>query len=71
MQFLIILLTLVIWGLIFWLLWWGLGEIKLPEPFNKAAVVMLVLASIVIIVGVLTGTIPPFPFLATLLTVKK
>lgn len=63
MLLLAMLLTLVIWGLILWILWWGLGQVALPEPFNKVAVVILVLASIVIVIGILTGSIAPFPFL--------
>lgn len=67
MLFLIVLLTLVIWGLIFWLFWWGLEKIAPPEPFNKVATFVLVLGSIVVVIGVLMGSIPPFPFLTSLL----
>lgn len=65
-----ILLSLVIWGLIFWLLWWGLGKLELPEPFNKAVVVVLVVASVVVVIGLLTGGIPPFAFLSSTLNLK-
>jgi hypothetical protein len=58
-----LLLSLVIWGVIFWVLWWGLGRIGLAEPFNKVAVVVLVVASIVVLIGLLTGQVAPFPFL--------
>lgn len=64
MTLLSLLVSLVIWGLMFYLLWWGLGKIGLPEPFNKVAIVILVLASIVVIIGLLTGGIAPFPFLS-------
>ena len=70
MEFLIILLSLVIWGLIFWLLWWGLEKIAVPEPFNKVAVVVLVIGSIVVVIGVLMGSIPPFSFLNSLLKTR-
>jgi hypothetical protein len=63
MQIIALLLSLVIWGLVFWLLWWGLGKIGLAEPFNKVATVILVLASIVVVIGLLTGSVAPFPFL--------
>lgn len=55
-----LLLTLVIWGIIFYVLWWGLGRIGLPEPFNKIAVVILVLATVYVLIGILTGSITPF-----------
>ena len=61
-----LLLSLVIWGIIFWVLWWGLGKIGLAEPFNKVAVVILVIASIVVLIGLLTGQIAAFPFLLKL-----
>ena len=59
-----LLISLVIWGLIFWLLWWGLGAVGIPEPFHKVAVVILVVAAIIVIIGLLTGSIASFPFLA-------
>jgi hypothetical protein len=61
-----LLLSLVIWGFIFYVLWWGIGRLALPEPFNKGAVVVLVVASIVVVIGLLIGSISPFPFLVSL-----
>ena len=58
-----LLISLVIWGLIFWLLWWGLGAVGIPEPFHKVFVVILVVAAIVVVIGLLTGGVAPFPFL--------
>lgn len=63
MALITILLSLVIWGLIFWLLWWGLGKVGLPEPFNKVATIILVVASIIVVIGLLMGSIAPFGFL--------
>ncbi len=54
------LITLVIWGLIFWLLWWAIGAVGLPEPFNKVATVILVLAAVIVVIGILTGSVAPF-----------
>jgi hypothetical protein len=65
-----ILLSLVIWGLIFWILWWALGAVGIPEPFHKVAVVILVVAAVVIVIGLLTGTVAPFAFLGTGLGIK-
>lgn len=53
-----LLVTLVIVGLIFWLMWWFIGYIGLPEPFNKVAMVLIGLAALVYLVGLLTGTVP-------------
>lgn len=63
MTILALLLSIVIWGLVFWLLWWALGVIGLPEPFAKVATVILVIAAIIVILGLLTGQVAPFPFL--------
>ena len=63
MGLLTLLISLVIWGLIFYICWWGLGKIGLPEPFNKVVIVILVLVTIIVLIGLLMGTIPPFAFL--------
>ncbi len=63
MSILSLLFTLVIYGIIFYVLWWALGKIALPEPFNKIATVILVLATVIVLIGILTGSIHPFPFL--------
>jgi uncharacterized membrane protein YwzB len=49
------LVYLVICGLILYVLWWGLGKIGLPEPFNKIATVLLVLVTVVILINFLLG----------------
>ena len=61
-----ILLSLVVWGLIFWLVWWALGQMGLPEPFHKAITVVLALAAVVVVIGLLVGSIAPFGFLVGL-----
>ena len=50
--------TIIIVGLIFWLIWWFLGTVGLPEPFNKVASVLIALAAIVFLIGILTGQVP-------------
>lgn len=64
MEFISILISLVIWGIVFYVLWWALGKVGLPEPFNKVATVVLVLASVVVVIGLLMGEIAPFAFLS-------
>lgn len=64
MSLLALLLTVIIWGLIFYVLWWGLSTVALPEPFAKIATVILVIAAIYVVFGILTGSIAPFPALS-------
>ena len=54
--------TIIIVGLIFWLIWWFLGTVGLPEPFNKVASVLIALAAIVFLIGILTGQVPLIKF---------
>lgn len=63
MSLLVLLLSIVIWGIIFWILWWALGAINPPEPWHKVATVILVLATVIVLIGLLTGQIEPFPIL--------
>jgi len=55
----------IIWlavvGLIFYVLWWALGKIGLPEPFNKVATVLLVVVGALVLIYFLLGLIgsPP------------
>lgn len=63
MSIITLLLSLIIWGLIFYVIWWGLAKIALPEPFAKVATVVLVVAAIIVVIGLLTGSVHTFPFL--------
>jgi uncharacterized membrane protein YwzB len=47
------LVTLVVAGLIFWVLWWGLNKINPPEPFMKVGSVVLVLAACIFLINFL------------------
>lgn len=44
---------LVVAGLIYFILDWGIKKIGLPEPFNKIATVLLVLLVIVVAINAL------------------
>lgn len=59
------LITLVIYliivGLIFYVVWWALDAIGIPEPFNKVIRVVLVLAAMLIVVNLLLGFLPAGP----------
>lgn len=61
-----ILLTLLVWGIIFYVLWWAWNAIALPEPFFKVGQVVLVVAAVIVLIGIFTGSIAPFPFLTTI-----
>jgi hypothetical protein len=48
-----LLITLVIGGLIFWLIWWFLGYVGIPEPFNKVARVLVGLFALIFLINIL------------------
>ena len=52
---LVVILSLVIWGLLFWLAYWGLGQLAIPQPFNTVIRVLLVVAAIIVVIGALSG----------------
>lgn len=58
-----LLIWLVVMGLIFWLLWWFVGFVALPEPFNKVARVIIGLVAFIILVYLLLGILGPMPTL--------
>jgi hypothetical protein len=48
-----LLVTIVIAGLIFWLIWWFIGYVGVPEPFNKVIRVILGLAVLIFLINIL------------------
>lgn len=50
-----LLVTLVVAGLIFWLVWWFIGYVGIPEPFNKVVRVVLGLAVLIFLINLLMG----------------
>lgn len=50
-----LLVTLVVVGLICWLIWWFIGYVGLPEPFNKVARVIVALVAVIYLINVLLG----------------
>lgn len=50
-----VLFYLAIWGLILYVLWWGLGKLALPEPFGKIGTVVLVFLTVVVLLNLLFG----------------
>lgn len=49
------LLWLAIWGSVLWIAYWALGKIAPPEPFNRIAQIILVLAAAVLCINTLLG----------------
>jgi len=47
------LITLIVVGLIFYLLWWLIGYIGLPEPFGKVAKVIIALVAVIFLINAL------------------
>lgn len=57
------LVSLVVWllivGLIFWLLWWAIGQA--PEPFQRVGRVIIAIVAVLVLVYMLLGFLPPMP----------
>lgn len=49
---------LVILALFFWLVWWALSQIPLPEPFNTVIRVVMVLIVFLVVASMLLGIFP-------------
>lgn len=45
-----LLVWIVVLAVIFWVVWWFLSYIALPEPFNKIARVLVALVAVVILI---------------------
>ncbi len=48
-----LLIQIIVIGLICWLLFWAVGKIGLPEPFNKIAVAIIVLIACLFLINLL------------------
>lgn len=46
---------LLVWGLVLYVLWWGLGKIAPPEPFMKIGTVVLVVLTVIVLLDLLFG----------------
>ena len=55
------LIWLVVMGLVFYVLWWVIGKVGLPEPFNKVATVILAVVGALVLIYFLLGLVgtPP------------
>ncbi len=48
---------LVIVGLIFWCIWWFLGYVNPPEPFNKVIRVIIGLVALILVISLLLSLV--------------
>lgn len=44
-------ILLVCLGLVFWLLYWLVDYVAMPEPFNKVARVILAIAAVIVLIN--------------------
>jgi hypothetical protein len=50
-------IMLIVVGLICWILWWLIGYIGLPEPFNKIARALIAIVAAIFLINALLGLI--------------
>lgn len=50
-------ITIVVVGIVFWLLWWLIGYCGIPEPFNKVARVFLAIAAVLFLINLLLSLV--------------
>jgi len=50
-------IVVVVAGLIFWLVWWFIDWVGLPEPFNKVVKVVIGLVALVFLIKILLGLV--------------
>lgn len=51
------LVWIIVIGCIFGLLWWLIGYVGLPEPFNKVARVVIAVIAVLLLINVLLGLV--------------
>lgn len=47
----------IVGGLVFYLLWWLVGYVGLPEPFNKVARVIIAVVAVLFLIMVLLSVV--------------
>jgi hypothetical protein len=58
-----LLVYLMVVGGVCWLLWWLIGFIGLPEPFNKIARVIVAVVAVLFLINMLLGFVGHAPFI--------
>jgi len=57
MDLIYLLIAVIILGLVFYLLYWLIGQLPLPAPFRTVAIVILGLIAVLVLLGILFGGI--------------
>ena len=61
------LLSIIVWlciiGGVAWLLWWLVGFVGLPEPFNKIARGIIAVVCVILLINILLGFAGQTPFI--------
>lgn len=61
------LISFIVWlmvvGGVCWLLWWLIGYVGLPEPFNKVARVVVAVVAVLLLINLLLTLTPSGPFI--------
>ena len=55
MDLISLLVTVIVLGLVFYLLYWLVGQVPMPEPFKVVATVLLALVAVIILLSILFG----------------
>jgi len=58
-----LLITILVYVIIGGLIWWLVGMLPLPAPFKQIALVVLIIIGILVLIGLLYGSVPVFPVL--------
>jgi hypothetical protein len=54
-----LLITLIFYGLLLAILWWAVSQIPVPAPFSWVIRVVFALIVCLVLISLLTGSIPP------------
>lgn len=52
-----VIVWIIVIGCIFGLLWWLIGYVALPEPFNKIARIVIAVLAVLLLINVLLGLV--------------
>jgi len=50
-----LLVAVIFLGIIFYVVWWALANLGLPEPFGKIAQAIVIFIVVIVLLGLMTG----------------
>lgn len=56
-KFIWVVINLVVFGIIFYILWWAVGYMAIPDPFNKVIRAVLVLGAVIVVINALLSLV--------------